>query len=271
MGVASIALLNFEVERLLRVLCNILHTVFFKFLICNLSMRYITHMTSLSPVPRRLLSDEVFERLRDAIVTFDLQPGEKVLDVELAKRFGTSRTPVREALGRLIDAGLVEAKPGSYTRVSPLNRREAQRTLAVIRALDGVAVEAAVPVMTRDDVEKMREANRLFAAAVELGDVAAALRADDIFHGVPLRAADNPALARVIEQLHPQIHRILYRKFSTLYGGHNTVEHHDAFVEMCLRGDVKAAARASGDSWVRLGGQIDQLFDSRELIDDVVS
>lgn len=54
-------------------------------------------------VSRRLLSDEVFDRLRDAIVRSELVPGEKVKDTELAERFGLSRTPVREALNRLVD------------------------------------------------------------------------------------------------------------------------------------------------------------------------
>ena len=70
-----------------------------------------------SPVSRRLLSEEVFYRLRDSIVRGELAPGEKVRDAELAERLGLSRTPVREALARLVDSGLVEAKPGVYTRI----------------------------------------------------------------------------------------------------------------------------------------------------------
>lgn len=225
-------------------------------------------VNAIAPVSRRLLSEQVFEQLRDAIVGFELLPGEKVLDADLARRFGLSRTPVREALNRLADAGLVEAKPGVYTRVAPLSKHDAQHTLAVIRALDAMAVEAAVPLMTEEDLDIMRESNTQFAAAVSAGDVAAALRSDDVFHGVPLRVTGNPTLTRVVAQLHPQIHRILHRKFSTLMGGRNTLEHHDSFIELCAKGDVSAAVRSSGESWERLGGQIDQLFDSKELVDE---
>lgn len=87
----------------------------------------VRNMSLDSPVSRRLLSDEVFDRLRDSIVRGELVPGEKVKDGELAERLGLSRTPVREALARLADIGLVEAKPGVYTRITTLNRRDVGR------------------------------------------------------------------------------------------------------------------------------------------------
>jgi len=217
------------------------------------------------PVSRRLLSDEVFHRLRDSIVRGELAPGEKVKDAELAERLGLSRTPVREALARLVESGLVEAKPGVYTRITTLNRRDVEKTLAVLRSLDRLAVETAVPLLTKRDLEQMRQANRDFERAVDAEDTDAALEADDRFHAVTLTAADNPVLRRVVEQLHPQIHRILYRKFATLLGGRNTVEHHDRLLALCSRGDARAAAELSARHWSELGGHISRLFETNEL------
>jgi len=217
------------------------------------------------PVSRRLLSDEVFHRLRDSIVRGELAPGEKVKDAELAERLGLSRTPVREALARLVESGLVEAKPGVYTRITTLNRRDVEKTLAVLRSLDRLAVETAVPLLTKHDLEQMRQANRDFERAVDAEDTDAALEADDRFHAVTLTAADNPVLRRVVEQLHPQIHRILYRKFATLLGGRNTVEHHDRLLALCSRGDARAAAELSARHWSELGGHISRLFETNEL------
>ena len=217
------------------------------------------------PVSRRLLSDEVFDRLRDSIVRGELVPGEKVRDGELAARLGLSRTPVREALARLADIGLVEAKPGVYTRITTLDRRDVENTLAVLRSLDQLAVEAAVPVMTDEDLGRMREANRDFERAIGADDAAAALAADDRFHAVPLAAAGNPVLSRIVEQLHPQIHRVLHREFSTLLGGGDTIEHHDRLVEACAGGDARVAADLSGRHWLELGGHINELFDTKQF------
>ena len=77
-----------------------------------------------SPVIRRsLLRDDVFGRLRDAIVDGTFAPGEQLRDLELATWLGVSRTPVREALLRLAEAGLVVARPGRSTVVTPLDLR----------------------------------------------------------------------------------------------------------------------------------------------------
>lgn len=219
------------------------------------------------PVSRRLLSEEVFLRLRDSIVRGELAPGEKVKDSELAERLGLSRTPVREALARLVDTGLVEAKPGVYTRVTTLNRHDVEQALAVFRCLDQLAVEIAVPRMTLHDLEAMRRANRDFERAMAADDITEALAADDRYHMVAVTVAGNPVLSRMIEQLLPQIHRILYRKFSTLLGGRNTVEHHDQLVDVYASGDSQAAARLSGQHWAQLGGHINHLFDTNQLVD----
>ena len=221
-----------------------------------------------SPVSRRLLSEEVFHRLRDSIVRGELAPGEKVKDAELAERLGLSRTPVREALARLVDSGLVEAKPGVYTRITTLNRHDVEHALSVLRSLDQLAMETGVPRLTKHELDRMRRANRDFARAVAADDPDAALEADDRFHAVPLAAAANPVLSRVTEQLHPQIHRILYRKFSTLLGGRNTVEHHERLLALCVHADARAAADLSARHWSELGGHITRLFETNELSEE---
>ncbi|HSX97244.1 MAG TPA: FCD domain-containing protein, partial [Streptomyces sp.] len=127
------------------------------------------------------------------------------------------------------------------------------------------AIETAVPVMTEHHFRRMREANRGFERAVAANDISAALDADDRFHAVPIEAADNPVLSRIVEQLHPQIHRILYRKFSTLLGGRNTIDHHDELIDVCVDGDACSAAELSGRHWSELGGQINQLFDANQF------
>jgi DNA-binding GntR family transcriptional regulator len=211
------------------------------------------------------MSDAAYERLREAIVRGELAPGEKIKDGDLAEMLGLSRTPVREALTRLADSGLVESKPGVYTRVSTLNRHDVAANLAVLKALDSLATEAAVPKLTERDFHSMRQANRNFAAAVQKQDVSKALAADDSFHLVIIEAAGNPVISRIIEQLHPQLHRILYRKFSGLLGGEETIDHHDELVRVCEQGDARAAAAMSSEHWSRLGELISGLFDSKEL------
>src|SRR5581483_661314 len=72
-------------------------------------------VVDLKPVPRTLLRERAYEAIRDVIVRGDLEPGTPVRDIDLAAQLGLSRAPVRDALARLANEGLVEMKPQSYT------------------------------------------------------------------------------------------------------------------------------------------------------------
>src|SRR6478609_8709865 len=96
------------------------------------------------PFERDLLRDRAYAAIRDAIVDGTLQPGERLRDQELQAWLGLSRTPVREALNRLEQDGLVETAPQRFTRVAPLDRRAAKDAFPVVAALHALAAELAV-------------------------------------------------------------------------------------------------------------------------------
>src|SRR4051795_6717816 len=94
---------------------------------------------------RDLLRERAYAPLRDAIVDGTLAPGERLRDQELCAWLGLSRTPVREALVRLEQDGLVETAPQRFTRVAPLDRRAARDAFPVVAALHALAAELAHP------------------------------------------------------------------------------------------------------------------------------
>lgn len=200
------------------------------------------------PVERSLLRDDVYRHLRDAIVGGTFAPGEQLRDLELAAWLGVSRTPVREALLRLAQGGLVVAQPGRSTIVSPLDTREVRDARDVVAAMHEVAARESVPALTPADVEEMRAANARFADAVAAGDVEAALRADDDLHGVLVRIAANRALDTVLEQFTPLIRRAERLRFGSL-DGQGSVAQHDALIRHCAAGDAEAAAACAYDTW----------------------
>lgn len=203
------------------------------------------------PIPRSLLRDNVYTRLRDAIVDGTLTPGERLHDQQLATWLGVSRTPVREALLRLAQAGLVQASPGRSTIVSTLDARAIHDAQSVVASMHRLAVEQAVPQLGAADLAAMRAANKRFAAAVRRGDAEAAIAADDEFHGIPVRAAANRALEAVLEQYTPVLRRLERLRFSSL-GGRESVGLHDTLVDLCEAGDVEGAAAVSHATWQTL-------------------
>jgi DNA-binding GntR family transcriptional regulator len=203
-----------------------------------------------------LLRDNAFHSIRDAIVDGTLAPGERLNDIDLARWLGVSRTPVREALARLEEAGLVQTKPGRYTIVSPLDVRAARAAQSVTAAMHELAVREAVPHLTHKDIEAMRAANERFAAALRSGDVDAAIRSDDQFHGVAVAASANPAVRAVLELFTPVLRRLERLRFSSV-SGRESVALHDRIIELCEAGDVQGAAAAARANWMSL----DALFD----------
>ena len=203
------------------------------------------------PVSRALLRDDVHRRVRDAIVDGTLGPGEQLRDHELAAWLGVSRTPVREALLRLQQSGLVAALPGRSTTVASLDTRAARDAQAVVAQMHRLAVHDAVGQLTADDLARMRAANARFRAALEAGDADGALAADDELHGIPVAAAGNAALAAVLDQFTPVLRRVERLRFSSL-SGRGSVALHARLIDLCEAGDREAAAEVSHQTWQTL-------------------
>ena len=208
-------------------------------------------------VDRSLLRDQAYRILRDAIVSGELAPGAVIRDTDLAERVGLSRTPVREALSRLTDDGLVETKPHSWTRVTPLLLREVRDAVVVVRAMHELAVRLAVPVMTERHHDRMRAANKRFAAALEKDDVQAAVDADDALHDVPVTVSGNKVLAATIERQLPIIRRLERLRFGSLLG-RRSITWHDQLIDACEDGDVETAVAITSRIWTSLL----EMFDS---------
>ncbi|MET1004786.1 MAG: GntR family transcriptional regulator [Propionibacteriaceae bacterium] len=202
-------------------------------------------------VERRPLRDEVYRRLHDAIIDGTFAPGEQLRDAELATWLGVSRTPVREALLRLGQGGLVEAQPGRSTSVTTLDMRVVRDARDVVAAMHALAVREAIPVLTRKDLTEMRNANRRFRVALRAGDAEGALRADDDLHRVPVTVSGNRALAQVLEQFSPLVRRAERLRFSS-HAGRDSVARHDQLIRLCAEADVEAAAAVAFDTWFSL-------------------
>jgi DNA-binding GntR family transcriptional regulator len=215
----------------------------------------------LDPVEAPLLRDEAHARLRSAILSGDLAPGDPLTIDELAAELGLSRTPVREALARLRDEGLIETRPRAGTRVSPLRLDDARQALAVITAMHELAVRGAVPRLTAEHLIEMTEAAHRFESAVKAGDHERAIAADDDFHDVFVAVAGNGPLRETITRFMPLLRRAEALRFGTL-PGRRSIASHRWILAAARRGDVEAAVEATRLNWASLAEQIDQSLQS---------
>ncbi len=204
-------------------------------------------------VQRSLLRDSAYDRLCGAIVNGTLAPGETLHDDELCAWLGLSRTPVRGALARLEDDGLVETAPQRFTRVTPLQQADARALFPVVATLHALATELAVPRLTAVEQRRLREQNDLHAAALAANEAAAAYAADHRFHDVFVAAAGNCEVERALARLTPRLRRLELLHRGAL-PGRRALAQHEAIIARAAGGDATGAATAARENWLTCGG-----------------
>ena len=113
-------------------------------------------------IQRTFVSREVHTKLRNWILEGTLSPGAQLRDKELAEQLGISRTPVREALLRLEDEGLVQTKPNRSTLVSSIDFDNALHLYSIVWTLEQLALSQAFSKITEEHIDRMTEANERF-------------------------------------------------------------------------------------------------------------
>lgn len=216
-------------------------------------MRYIGYMKNdtFKPIKRLSFRDEVYFALKRAITLLELQPEQRLNDKELAEEFGISRTPVREALKRLEDEGLVESIPGSSTRVASLNIEEAKHGVTVIAALHALAARLAVPLLKESDIDELEYTNKTLLQFAQKKDIIKAIEADELFHNVFLDVAGNPEIIRALEPIVPKIQRLEIAQFNS-EKSIQSFEQHQKIIEACRQKDSETAASLVEENWLSL-------------------
>jgi DNA-binding GntR family transcriptional regulator len=138
-----------------------------------------------------------YDQIRALILNGEMEPGDRLGQVELAERLGISRTPVREALRRLTGEGIVSARPNHGFRVADLGLEAVMRRLELRLLLEPGIARLAADRATPADIAALRESIEIEAAAT---DAAAAHDASRRFHIDLARAAHNQDLVSTIEQ-----------------------------------------------------------------------
>jgi len=144
----------------------------------------------------RGISDMVYDRLRDAILSAELRPNRRLVEDELAEWLSVSRTPIREALLRLEQEGLVERDRGWIVR--EINPTEIRARLECRLAIEGYAARLAAARRTDADIEKLR----VLSEEMEVAEITRLEfnRINDDFHKTIAEAAGNLVLAKLLSQ-----------------------------------------------------------------------
>ena len=175
------------------------------------------------------LRDVVFNTLRQAILRGEMEPGERLMEIQLAQKLGVSRTPIREAIRKLELEGLVIMIPRKGAEVAHITEKDMRDVLEVRATLEELVVALACKNVTDEKLAELKAANKLFETAIVSKDVVNIVDADVHFHDIIYTMTDNARLIQIINNLREQMYRYRLeyvkdaRTHSILISEHNDI------------------------------------------------
>ena len=206
------------------------------------------------------LKDQILHSLRQEILRGDLRPGERLLEVPLAQRLGSSRAPVREALRLLEMEGLIETSAYRETRVTRVNPQELEEVLLPIRiTLEGFALRAWLPERRNRLLEQLAPVVEQMMNEAERSDAPEMAMLDLAFHRTLVDVDEHPHLKHVWLTIAPTMMRVFALNTTTLTPVEVALEHRallDVFAEAdCDQSEsaLSAHIRAMVEDFLRTG------------------
>lgn len=187
------------------------------------------------------LEEMVYSRLEEEILSGELERGKALGEIALSKRLGVSRTPVRGALHRLAEEGLVEVIPNRGARVVGINIDDLIDIYRIRERLEGLASSLAASRITAEELERLTESEDLAEFYIKRNDTEHIKELDTVFHSIIYKASGSRFLSRTLSELHRKIKS--YRKRSLAVPGRLEVSasEHREILEAIASGN---AARA---------------------------
>jgi len=188
------------------------------------------------------LREIVFETIRSAIVSGDLKPGERVMEVQMAESLGVSRTPVREAIRKLELEGLIIMLPRKGAYVTDLSVKDLTEVMEIRAVLEGLAAGLASIRIDAVEIEELEIYALKFHKSIE-EDVDVIILRDFEFHDAIFRASRNERLIQLNNNLIEQVQRFREIYHKKVNKPKESSREHYAIVEAISNGDVDKAEK----------------------------
>ncbi len=187
------------------------------------------------------LTDQVYQILRDRVLAASLKPGEFIREQDVSARLQVSRTPVREALGRLASEGFLERIPHRGFRVPEESAADLAEFYPIMCALEVLAAEESFPRLDADALEELREVNRSYRAAFAEQDIKAGIAVNHEFHHLLSAGSSNDRLLRMLDELRSKVKSLEIWAFSHISEWTESIEQHDQILDAIEAGSIERA------------------------------
>ena len=202
-------------------------------------------MLNLDIQNHRPLREMVYEELKMQILTGAIVPGTRMMEVELAKEIGVSRTPIREAIRKLEKEGLVTIEPRRGAYASQISTEDMVEILEVRQNMEGLAAFFAASRMKPEQLADLKEVATNYNTAVSDGNMEDMIKYDTRFHRIIVESCNNKILVQMIEQLQELVLRFRYIYYDDFRRAENMPSEHEIILKAIERGDAEAAREAA--------------------------
>jgi len=206
------------------------------------------------------LGEVAYQRIAAALVKGALRPGQRLRIRELAGQMGTSSTPVRDALIRLVHEGALKMKSPRDIRVPVLDPARYHEIRDIRLKLEGLAAERAAEAATPEDIARLEHLLAENERFIAEGNIARAVEINQIFHFALAEIAAMPVLRAILQNLWLQMGPVIAAAYAG--GGRTMIEHHYVVLSAIRQRDGKAAKQAIRDDLLS-GGTV--IIDSHVL------
>ena len=213
----------------------------------------------------RPLRDQVYEIIRNLVLTGKIAPGEVIDEKLIAAQLKISRTPVREAVKKLSDENLIDVVAQSGTRAALLDRHEVEQAYIIRRALEMESAGQAATHMTGAHAEALSDILIMHARAIERKNYVLAITIDDKFHRAISEISNLPRLWRAIEISKAQLDRCRHLMLPRAGEGKATLEEHREIIRALNSADPEKARLAMGAHLQRAFGNAAVIFEREPL------
>jgi len=200
-------------------------------------------------IQRTFVRQEAYIKLRNWILEGKFGPGAQLRDKELAEQLGVSRTPIREALLRLEDEGLVQTKPNRSTLVSSIDFHNAFHLYSIVWTLERLALSQAFGFITETHIDQMTDGNERFLQKMQARDRLGALEADHDFHSTYVTLSQNLELEKIITEIKHKLKRLDLYYFDKIKNATLSYEEHKQIINALREKNLSLAINAVEHNW----------------------
>lgn len=190
------------------------------------------------------LRDQIYQMIRNMIVVGRLKPGEAINEVSIAEALGVSRTPVREAVKKISDEGLIKVIAQTGTFVSSISTADLEEAYVIRRALEMESARYAAAKFDAAAGEALADNIVAHRLAISRARYTVAIQLDDVFHRTIAEISGFPAIWKAVDISKAQMDRGRYLAIPKPGYGEQTIEQHTAILHALRNQDAEGAAVA---------------------------